>query len=463
MIAIVGGGIAGLAAAYELTTRQIPFVLFEASERAGGLIHTLHADGYTLEAGADSMLVQKRAALELCDELGLTPRLMPMKGPRTAFVLHRGRLHPLPPRSVFGIPSRWKDLARYSLLPAHARARMAMEPLVRAKRRGADESVADFFRRRLGAGTVDRLAQPLLGGIHAGDVERLSLPALFPRLAEAERSGRSLLRWTRTAVRGAASGGAFRSLSSGMQELVDALVRRLPPTALHCTSPALGLARRDACWEVTTASGIQRADGVILACPAHAARDLLARVDPRAADLCAGVRYVSTVSIGLGWPRAAIAHPLEGSGFVVARTSNDVRITACTWVSSKWDGRAPAGHVLLRAYLGGTHDPDAVDLPDEELAGIAVRELSAILSITGPPDVLRIVRWPDAGAQHEVGHIERMKALDARLAPLSRLFVTGSGFRSIGIPDCIADGRATAEVAARAVGSSRFTRILDSR
>ena len=450
MIAIIGGGISGLAAAFELAIRQIPFVLFESAERVGGLIHTIHVDGFTIEAGADSMLVQKPAALDLCRELGLTPRLIAMKEPRTAFVLHRGRLHALPPRSVFGIPSRWRDLAGYSLFTPLARARIALEPLVRARRDEGDESVASFFRRRLGHAALDPLVSPLLGGIHAGDIERLSLPALFPRLASAERSGCSLRRWVRSVARGGARGGAFRSLSSGMGELVDTIVRRLPAGSLRMPSHVVGLGRRDGGWEVTSQDGVHRVAAVILACPAHAARDLLAPVDTLASDLCGQVPYVSTVSVALGWPRSAIAHPLVGSGFVVARGSNDVRITACTWVSSKWEGRAPAGHVLLRAYLGGAHDPSAVDLPDEELTGIASRELSAILSIRGAPVLFRVARWRNAGAQHEVGHTARLKVLERRLRACPGLFLAGSGFRAIGVPDCIADGRVVAAHAARA-------------
>lgn len=459
MIAIVGGGIAGLAAAYDLAVHGVPFVLFEASERLGGLVHTLRVDGFTIEAGADSMLVQKRAGIELCEELGLGPRLISMQE-REAYVLDRGCLHPLPSGSMFGIPGRWTDLARYSLLPPFARARIALEPFVPPRRSADDESVASFFRRRLGQAAVDRLAAPLLGGIHAGDVERLSLKALFPRLAEAERTG-GLLRWVRRRAR--TEGGAFRSLASGMGELVEAIARRLPPESVRRRAPVVALGRRDRTWAVTTTEGTSSVDAVILACPAHTARQLLAPIDALAADLCAQTRYVSTASIAVGWPRAAVRHPLRGSGFVVARASTAARITACTWVTSKWPGRAPADCVLLRAYVGGTHDPAAVDLSDADLLEIAVRELSAILSIRGTPVISRIARWRDAGAQHEVGHLARMQQLAARLAGHPGLYVTGSGFRAIGIPDCIADGRTVARTAAHGTGRTMDDRSIDDR
>ncbi len=317
--------------------------------------------------------------------------------------------------------------------------------------------MAAFFRRRFGASAAALIAQPLLGGIHAGDTDRLSLPALFPRLADAERSGQKVLRWVQRTAGAGDGGSPFRSLASGMSELVEGIRRRLPDGAVRCGSPVTSLVRQDDEWQLTTRHGTATFGAVILACPAHVARDLLATVDARASGICGAVRYVSTVSLALGWPRGAIRHPLSGSGFVVARTSSSERITACTWASSKWDGRAPAGHALLRAYVGGAHDPAAVDLADDELVEMAVRELSAILSISGPPSVVRVDRWRNAGAQHEVGHQERIGELEARLAGYPGLFVTGSGFRSIGIPDCVADARA---VAGKAGTASRMKRNI---
>ena len=443
MIAIIGGGISGLAAAYELTRRQRPFMLFEASERLGGLVRTEHVNGFTIEAGADSMLVQKRAALDLCEELGLAPHLLSMKRPRAAFVLHEGRLHPLPAGSLLGIPSTWRSLAAYTLLPLGARARLALEPLIPAATSTEDESIAAFFSRRFGSATVSRLAQPLLGGIHAGDVHTLSVRALFPRLVEAERSG-SVLRWARQTIRGRRGDGAFRSLPGGMSDLVHAVEQRLPPDAICRREDVRSIERRDTAWHLSTERRTVTAQAVIFACPAYAAGSLLASIDADAARICGSVPYVSTVSVALAWPRAAVGHPLEGSGFVVVRGSKDLRLTACTWVSSKWDHRAPAGHVLLRAYLGGDHDQTAVDLDDREIIDLVVRQLSAILSITGAPDLARVYRWRQHGAQHTVGHLARMAELQRALSRHQGLFVTGSGFRSIGIPDCIADGRSVA-------------------
>lgn len=454
MIAIVGGGISGLAAAYELSVRHIPFTLFEGSGRLGGLVHTDRIDGFTIEAGADSMLAQKRAGLDLCHELGLGSRLLTMNEPRTASVFSDGVLHPLPSPAMLGIPATWRGLANYGLLPPAARIRVAMEPLVRPDA-PEDESVAAFFGRRFGRGILTRVVQPLVGGIHAGDIDRLSIRSTLPRFAETERSGRRLLPWIRQTARARDTGGAFRSLASGMGELVDAITRRLPEPSVRRDAPVTVLRRTDGGWTVTAGGLEHGCSAVILACPAYAAADLLRPVDPEAAALCDGVRYVSTVSVGLAFARPQVAHPLTGSGFVVARTRADLRITACTYVSSKWEARAPAGSVLLRAYVGGAHDPDAVDLDDAALTAIVQRDLSAILSITGSPILARVYRWRRAGAQHEVGHRARLKVLEDRLQRTPGLFVTGSGFRSIGVPDCLADGRAVAATAGRLIRDRR--------
>jgi protoporphyrinogen/coproporphyrinogen III oxidase len=444
MIIIAGGGITGLSAAYELATRGVPFRLFEASPRLGGLIRTEHADGFVIEAGPDSILAQKPAALELCRAIGLESQLISTTPPRTAFVLARGRLHPLPSPSVLGIPTTWRGVAAYDLLSPAARMRLAIESFVPAHKGPGDEGVASFFRRRFGSATVDLIAEPLLGGIHAGDIEKLSISSLFPRFADAERRRGSVLR----AFRGTApppADGLFRSLARGMGDLVHALTHRLPAESLHTDAPVQSLTREGDSWRVGAGGATWTARAVLLACPATAAAGLLGPLDARAGELCRQVPYVSTVSVALAWPREAVRHPLQGSGFVVARRANALRITACTWVSSKWAGRAPAGSVLLRAFVGGSHDPDAVDLDDGALIETVTRELSGVLGIEGGPILARVFRWRNAGAQHNVGQIARVAEIEQCLSRYPGLVVAGSGFRSVGIPDCVADGRAAAQ------------------
>ncbi|CAN5649149.1 protoporphyrinogen oxidase [soil metagenome] len=444
-VVIIGGGITGLSAAFELASRQVPFTLCEASNRAGGLILTDRVDGFTIEAGPDSVLAQKPAALELCEALGLTPKVIATRQPRTAYVLRAGRLHALPFPSVLGVPTTLAGIASYDLLPWSARLRLAGEPLVR-RAAPDDESVASFFRARFGAATVGLVAQPLLGGIHAGDVEQLSMRSLFPRFADAESRHGSVLRAFRR--QRSRPDGLFRSLSGGMDELVRAIERRLPRGSVRVGAAVSQLAWAGDRWVVTTGPDHLRARAVILALPAPAAARLLDPLDPVAAALCREVPYVSTASVAMAWRREDVPHPLDGSGFVVARSHNPLRITACTWVSSKWEGRAPAGTVLLRVFIGGSHDPEAVSLPENQLVETAWRETSAVLGMSVPPLFARVYRWPDAGAQHNVGQRARVAGIERRLAVHAGLFVAGSGFRSVGIPDCVADGRAAGAAAA---------------
>jgi protoporphyrinogen/coproporphyrinogen III oxidase len=457
-VLIAGGGIAGLAAAYELSIRGVPFVLLEASDRVGGLILTARIDGYTVDSGADSMLALKPAALQLCEELGLTPRLISSSPPRRAYIFAHGRLHPIPSPSVFGIPTTAAGIDSYELLSAEARAelrRRASTPDAVAKRPVSnhdDESVADFFRRQFGPETVSLIAEPLLGGIHAGDVERLSMGSVAPRLvaAEAEHGGvlQGFLRADGASTTPSGDNGLFRSFDGGMGQLTAAIESRLPPASVRLRSEVQTIARAASEWDVRTASEALRASALIVAAPAHAAARVFSAADPALAALCAQTPYVSTASVALSFPRASVGHPLDGSGFVVARRHASLRITACTWVSSKWIHRAPAGLVLLRAFLGGATDPEAAELGDEALVEIAARDVSQVLQITGAPLLTRVHRWIRAGAQHNVGHAARLRLIDAYLARTPGIFVAGSGFHSIGVPDCIASGRAAAGAAA---------------
>ncbi len=428
-VLVVGAGISGLAAAYELTKQGHRVRVREASSRPGGLIQTDHADGFTIEAGPDSILNAKPAALDLIRELGLDHELIAVRQPG-AFVLKGQTLHALPQPSFLGIPLTSDALAAYDLLSPEGRARMAQESTVAAGS-ADDESVGAFFRRRFGPEAVDLIAQPLLGGIHAGDIEQLSMRSLFPRLLDAERQNGTVVpsevRSPKSELRG------FASLRAGMAALVRALEASLPPGTIEYNSRVGSLGDADA-------------SAVIIAAHAYSAAGLLEPVDREAARLCALVPYVSTASIALAWPRDAVPHPLNGTGFVVARRHSDVRITACTWVSSKWEARAPADAVLLRTFIGGAHDPDVVDLPDDELIAIARRDLGGVLGVTAAPVLSRVYRWRRAGAQHLVGHLDRVLEIERRLAPRG-IFVAGSGFRAVGIPDCVADGRRVAREA----------------
>jgi oxygen-dependent protoporphyrinogen oxidase len=310
-------------------------------------------------------------------------------------------------------------------------------------------------RRRFGREAVDYLAEPLLAGIHAGDVNRLSVRALFPRLVEAERQSGSVIRALRSLRVRPSPQGAFVSLPGGCGELVDTLASALAPATITCDARVTAV-ERSGVYGISWRAGRVRARSVILAVPAYSAASLLRPFDEALADLCAAVPYASTATVAFGYRRDQVAHPLCGSGFVVPRTEG-LALLAGTWVTSKWAGRAPEGHVLIRGFLGGGRDPGRLDAADEELIETVRREMHELLVISGAPLLIRLFRWTRQSPQYETGHLERVAAIERRLGGLPGIFVTGSGFRAIGIPDCISDGRATAARAAEHVASLRST------
>jgi oxygen-dependent protoporphyrinogen oxidase len=446
-VAVVGAGVSGLAAAYELRKRKRSVVVLERDERPGGVIVTERVGEFVIDAGPDSLLVQKPAALALCNELGLGDRLFPTKLPRTAFVLRGGELHPLPGASILGFPTRIKPLFESTLFGLPAKLRMAAEMLIPRGAATADESIASFVRRRFGPEAVTYIAEPLLAGIHAGDVERLSMRALFPRLIEAEANGGSVIRAFRRERRPLNSDGVFRSFPNGLAELVDGLMRAVPKESVRCGSNVTRIDVGDGFTIHVAGTPSIRARALILAIPAFAAADLLRPIDGDLSDACASIRYLSTATVVFAFPRHAIGHNLQGTGFVVPR-SEGLSITAGAWISSKWPHRAPEGQALLRAFLGGARDPDVLSKTDDELAGAALGDLSKILGIRTMPIMTRVYRWNRSSPQQEVGHGELMRRIDAKLAAHDGLFVSAAGFRGVGIPDSIADARHTASTAA---------------
>ena len=453
---VIGGGIAGLATAYELNRRGLSFVVLEREARAGGVILSEDVDGFTVDAGPDSLLIQKPEGITLCRELGLGDRLVSTTPPRLAFIQRGGRLHPLPAASVLGIPTELGPFIRTPLFSWAGKLRMGAEVFVPRRRDEADESIGSFMRRRFGQEATAYLAEPLLAGIHAGDVDRLSIKALFPTFVATERKHGSLLlgfRRARAAAHGASPSsteGAFKSLPGGLGEMTRALVAALPAGSVRLNTPAIRLSGHGP-FEVETGGGeMLEARTIVIATPAYVTARLLHGWDDGLAGLCGEVSYASSGTVALAFRRDAVRHALGGSGFVVPRAEG-TGILAVSWLSSKWPHRAPDGHVLLRAFVGGARDPNALEQSDAELVSRALLALRPLLGIEGEPRFARVYRWVRANAQHDVGHLARMAAIDAALARHPGLYVTGSGFRGVGIPDCVADGRATARRVAERV------------
>ena len=452
-VVIIGAGISGLAAAYELVRSGVTPIVLESSNRAGGMILTERDGPFILDAGPDSILATKTGGTALCDALGLTDRLMSTTPPRTSYVLRRGRLHPLPRPAVLGLPLTWRAAGGATMISAFGRVRMALEPWMPA-RPAADESIASFIRRRFGHQASEYLAEPLLAGIHAGDIERLAIRPLFPALVAAESSHGSVMkglgaRSPQPAAKGGAESrdGLFLSLPGGMGELVQALEAALPRGTIQFHARVAAVRQEQDQFRVDGHGGRLSSAAVIVAAPAWAAQEMLESLDPMLAGLCAGISYTSSAIVTLAFGRDAVGASLAGSGFVVPRAER-VPIMAATWSSSKWSGRAPADSVLMRAFLGGARDPEAVNRSDADLVDAALGALTPIARLAGRPRLARVHRWRRASPQLEVGHLARLAAIERRLEAWPGLFLTGSGYRVTGIPDCIEDAR---EMARRAV------------
>jgi oxygen-dependent protoporphyrinogen oxidase len=458
-VAVVGGGIAGLAAAWQLRRgapvraaegRTAPRVhLFEAAPRFGGRIATERRDGFLLEGGPDSFVTRKPQAVELARELGLEHRLLDTREENHRVrIVHRGRLVDLPSDAGTALPCRMAPIWGSELLSWRGKLRLSLERVIPRRRGAGDESLADFLRRRFGREVLERLAGPVLAGIYLADPETLSLAATFPHLSEIERRHGSVMRaMSGGGGHGVPAPAARRvTLAGGVGELADALVAALaddPEVELHAASPVRALAPDGDGWRLETdGADALRADGAVLALPAWAAAGLVAPWDADLAAGLAGVPYVSTATVSLAYRESDLAQPLDGFGFVVPAREGR-RITACTWSSAKFDGRAADGCALLRAFLGGPAGEHHLAADDDALVRTARDELADLMGLTGEPLFAAVHRHPRATPQYKVGHRERVAELTARLPP--GLALAGAAYRGIGIPDCIASGRRAAD------------------
>ncbi len=458
-IVVVGGGITGLSAAHAALGRArdlghaVSVTVLESSPRFGGSLVTERSGGFLMDGGPDSWVATKPQASALARELGLSGSLIgTIPANRRYYIAWNGRLHAVPEGLVLGVPTRLTSLAWTPLFSWSAKLRMAMEPLVRVRASAeGDESIAQFATRRLGREAADRLVAPLLGGISAGDASDLSVSAAFPQLVAMERDHGSLVRGMRAArrARDQARGdgpepSAFVSLVGGVGALVDALVERVRAegAVLRPNTGVRALARSGSRWSVTIDEGEPiAADAVLLAIPGHAAARLAGALDADLAQKLGGLQSASTATVFFGYRRADLTHPLDGSGFLVPRAMGRP-ILAGTWVSSKWDGRAPDGHVLLRAFIGGPAAAQDLRGGDADLVAVARRELEALMGVTAEPVLARVFRFDRASAQMRVGHASAVRDMRDRLAASAPgVRIAGGGYDGIGIPDCIRQGQ----------------------
>ena len=442
---IVGGGIAGLATAYYLHAGgATDFTLFECLPKWGGKITSAHTDGFVVEGGPDSFITQKPVALELCGKLGLNNQLVGSNSGKSAttYVWSGGRLHAMPEGMMLMAPTMVLPFLKSKLISWPGKMRMGMEMFIPRRSDGEDESLAGFVRRRLGSELLNKIAGPLMGGIHAADPEKLSLKSTFPMFQEIEKKHGSLFygmlkKPKDKPVPGAKKPPMFMSLRGGLQQLADAMIAELPKDRLRLGCCVIGVVPQGNQYRVSLSDGgTVLADDVVFATPSYVTADLVQQVDSLLASKLREIRYVSTATVSLGYRRSDINHPMEGAGFIVPK-SEGRRITACSWSSEKFEHRAPNDCVLLRVFIGGALSENLAEQDEAALVALAREELRVTMGITATPLLASAFPWHKSNPQYDLGHSKRVDEIDQLLAQCPGLHLAGAAYRGSGIPDCI--------------------------
>ena len=452
-IVIIGGGISGLAAAHRVLelNKSAHVTILEASDRLGGTIQTEHRDGFLIERGPDSFISEKPHGISLAKRLGIESQLIQTNEEyRRSFIVRDGRLRAVPEGFQLMAPSRMWPFITSDIFSIPGKVRMAADLILPRKsvNGSSDESLASFVRRRLGKEALARMAQPMVGGIYTADPETLSLRATLPRFLDMEQKHRSLIlamarlgRAQKIGTSGARY-SLFLSFNRGMQVLVDPLTRINADLRVKTRAHRLTF---DHEWTITTDKDEQiKADAVCLAVPAYVAASLLSDIDARLAEKLRAIKYASTATINFGYRRAAIAHPLNGFGFVVPFVEKRSLI-ACTFSSVKFSGRAPEGQVLLRAFAGGALQPEIFALDETEMSRRVEADLRELLGIREDPRFIEVAKWERSMPQYEVGHLDRVSEIEKLVSALPGLSLAGNAYRGAGIPDCVRSGEAAAE------------------
>jgi|HubBroStandDraft_1064217.scaffolds.fasta_scaffold01207_2 oxygen-dependent protoporphyrinogen oxidase len=454
-VAIVGGGISGLSTAYYLAQAGIPSTIIEARPRLGGVIQSEHVDGCVIEAGPDSFLSTKPAAMQLIRELGLADEVIGSNDHlRVTYVWKGGRLVPLPDGLQFMVPTKLVPLLSTRLLSWPTKLRMGMELFHPPGRHPEDQSVADFVTSHYGAEAVDYLAEPLLSGIYGGSPAALSINSVLPRFVELEAKYGSLTKGVLAELKANKAQAKrlplFRTLKSGLGQMVSSLAARLEGHAKVLHSRAEAVERTGGGFRIRLEDGSLECTQLVLACEAHHAATLAAKLDGRLANLLGGIPYSSSMTVALGFSNSAFPKPLAGFGFLVPKRERR-RLVACTWVGAKFSHRVPSGTTLLRCFLGGMDDAAVLSESDEAIVGMVVNELHGIVGVSGAPAFSRIFRWPRSMAQYTVGHPTRLAEIEARAAAIPGFQLAGNAYTGIGIPDCVRMGKQAAEAISKAL------------
>lgn len=451
-IVIIGGGISGLSAAYYLAKGGAASTILESRPRLGGVIQTEHVEGCTLEAGPDSFLAIKPAALQLIADLGLSSQVIGSNDHlRVTFVRKNGRLVPLPDGLMMVVPTRILPLLTTRLVSWGTKLRMGLEWFRAPQLRPGDESVAEFVEEHYGREAVDYLAEPLLSGIYGGNPGELSVRSVLPRFVELANRYGSLTRGVLAERARAAQQRAktapqplFQTLKGGLGQMVDAAAEAIQGKAEVRRGRAETVERAAGGFRVRMDGDWLEAGHLVVACEAHSGSALLSVVDPRAAELLGTVPYSSSMTVSLGFDAADFIKPPVGFGILVPRKERR-RMLACTWVGTKFPYRVPEGKIVARCFLGGMEDAGVLEESDEAIIAAATAELQEIAGITARPRFTRIARWPRAMAQYSVGHAQRIEELEARIAAIPGLHLAGNAYSGIGMPDCIRMGKLAAQ------------------
>ncbi|WP_409341718.1 protoporphyrinogen oxidase [Paenibacillus sp. MBLB4367] len=470
-VVVVGGGISGLSSAFYVkklfAEKRIPVnvTIVEKSGTIGGKIHTLRQDGFVIEKGPDSFLARKTPILDITRELGLEDELTATnpKG-KQSYILHKGKLHPMPPGLVLGIPTEIGPFMKSGLISVAGKARAALDLLLPVRKGDADESLGDFIERRLGSEVLDHIAEPLLAGIYAGDTHRLSLQATFPQFQEAERKYGSLIKGMMANRKSAAAAAGlpeiaqksvFLTYKNGLSTLVEALLDELNDVRIVSGQGVQAVVRNeeaagggDATGEGSDYSVVMEngeklpADGVIAALPAYALSKLFPGVP--GVEALGSIRYVSVANVIMAFNREDVRHPLNGSGFVIPRKEGRF-ITACTWTSSKWLHTAPQGKVLLRCYVGRTGEEERLLYADGELVDKVRKDIGELHGINAKPLFAEVTRLNDSMPQYPVGHLDTIAGVRKQVeSQMPHVKLTGAAFRGVGIPDCVRQSKEAA-------------------
>ena len=453
-VAIVGGGVSGLSAAYYLGRHGIPCTLIEREQRLGGIVRTERFGDCLVEAGPDSWLAEKAWMLELVRELGLGDQVIGSNdAKRRTYVVRRGRPVPLPDSMRLLAPSKPWQVATSRLFGVVTKARMAGEWFRRPEKR-PERSVAEFVEDHFGREAVEYLAQPMLAGVYGSPPEKLSADSVIPRFVEYERMHGSLLRGAWKGRRRGRKGALFLTLREGMESLTEALRQHLPKACEFVTAKVQAVQPSSAGWQVQAKTGTWEATDVVLATPAPEAGRLIATVDEVLSGHLGSIVYTSSVVVGLVYPRDGFGHPLDGFGLLIPRAEGG-NLAACTWMNTKFADRAGSGKVLLRAFLGGEAAERALGTSEESILEVADAELRRRMGFGASPAAAHAYRWPAAMPQYAVGHSATVREIETRLLRYPGLHLAGNGYAGLGIPDCVRrSGRIAESIAS---GETSFT------